>query len=42
MFKDLRGRMDDFSENLNKNTVGIKKDIRNHKKEPVRNEEYNI
>ena len=27
MFKDLRERMDDLSENLNKEMVSIKKDI---------------
>ena len=40
MLKDLRGGMDDPSENLNKEMVKMKKDIETIKK-TVRNEEHN-
>ena len=33
MLKDLRGRMEDLSENLNKEIVSIIKDIKTMKKE---------
>ena len=42
LLKDLRGRMDDLRENLNKDILSIRKDIRTIKKEPVINEFYNI
>ena len=42
MLKELGGKMDELSENLNKERVGIKKRHRNHKREPVRSEDHNI
>ena len=41
MVKDLKERMNDFSENLNTEVVHKKKDIDAIKKK-VRNEEYNF
>ena len=41
MLKELRGRMNELSENLNKYIVNIKKPQK-VSKEPVRNEEHNI
>ena len=40
MLKELRGRIGELSENFNKEISSIKGQ-RNHKKEPVKNEEYN-
>ena len=40
MLKELRGRIDKLSENFNKEIVRMK-GHRHHKKEPIRNEEYN-
>lgn len=37
MLKELRGRKDEDSENLNKEIVNMKKDIKTIKKESVRN-----
>lgn len=43
MFKELRRRRDEISENLNIYIVNMKdKNIEIIKKEPVRNEQYNI
>ena len=37
MLRDLRGRMDDLSENLNKEIVSIKKNIETIKKSEMKN-----
>ena len=37
MLKDIKGRMNDFSENLNKEIVSIKKNIETIKKSEMKN-----
>ena len=40
MLNDLRGGVQEHSENFNKEMGNIKVEIKNIKKEPVRNEEH--
>ena len=40
MLTELRGRIDDLSENFNKEIRNIKMEIENTQKNPIRNEEY--
>ena len=42
MLKELRVGIDEISKNLNREIISIKKGHRNHEKEPVIKEEYNI
>ena len=41
MLSELRGRVDELSDNFNKEIKNIKIEIENIKKEPVRNKENN-
>ena len=42
MLNKLRGRVDELYENFNKEIGNLKTEIETIKKEPVRNEEYNV
>ena len=42
MLNEYKGRVDELSENFNKEIENIKKGDGKHNREPVRNEDYNI